>query len=444
MNKLKKYILVLIFIVAIIMITVISLNSINKEDNENIIIDNVDYNKPNSEVRKVKAINNFYSVKSCVESFYSYYKDVFLNEQDIEHYKVDIDLEQSKKETSNILFSMLDEEYIKEFNVTEENITKELPPYTDSIIMIDDMYENKQTQSTYTYFVYGRLINKHTSEVSNFSVIVKMDFNNKTFSILPENYMLSKNYINIQEGKNIKIENFDKIEDKVYNVFFDDNVSDEQYIKDLLNNYKNNALYDLEYCYNLLEDEYKNERFGSLESYKKYIDLKSRDIVLMEASKYKVYDNNGLKQYIVIDNKENYYIFIEENVMCYSIILDTYTVDLPEFLKKYNSGNEQTKVGMNIEKFIDSINEQDYKYAYSKLAESFKNNYYKNQEEFETYIKQNMFEKNEVKYENYKKEGNTHIYTLKISDKEGQNAKTMTIIMKLLEGTDFVMSFNIQ
>ena len=132
--------------------------------------------------------------------------------------------------------------------------------------------------------------------------------------------------------------------------------------------------------------------------------------------------------------------------MKYNIILDTYTIDLPEFIEKYNKGNDQVKVGMNIEKINNALNDQDYNYIYEKLDDSFKNNNFNTYQKFVEYAKSNFFKANEIEYEQFSKEGNTFIYELKLKSSEDENASTknMTIIMQLLEDTNFVMSFNIE
>ena len=68
---------------------------------------------------------------------------------------------------------------------------------------------------------------------------------------------------------------------------------------------------------------------------------------------------------------------MEEEVGKYSVVLDTYTIDLPEFIEKYNSANEKTKVGLNIQKVFDAINNEDYEYVYNKLDNTFKQTNFK-------------------------------------------------------------------
>ena len=128
--------------------------------------------------------------------------------------------------------------------------------------------------------------------------------------------------------------------------------------------------------------------------------------------------------------------------MNFSIILDTYTIDLPEFTEKYNSANENQKVALNIDKFMTAINAKDYKYAYNCLAGSFKNNYFKTEAEFENYAKANFYESNTVAYNTFETQGDLYTYSVTITDTKTANKKQKTFIMQLGEGTEFVMSFD--
>ena len=128
--------------------------------------------------------------------------------------------------------------------------------------------------------------------------------------------------------------------------------------------------------------------------------------------------------------------------MEYTLILDTYTIDLPEFLEKYNNSTDQQKVALNIDKFMQAINAKDYKYAYNCLADSFKNNYFKTQEEFENYAKENFYSSNNVEYNEFDTQGDVYTYSVILTDKETSEQKNKTFIVKLEEGTEFVLSFN--
>ena len=173
--------------------------------------------------------------------------------------------------------------------------------------------------------------------------------------------------------------------------------------------------------------------------------VKSAKYKPLELKSYKIDKNNDYTQYVLIDNLENYYIFRETSVMDYTVILDTYTIDLPEFLEKYENAKEEDKVILNLQKCFETLNNNDYKYVYNKLDATFKSNNFKTEADFEKYVKTNFFESNNAKSSNGKKQGDLYTYEVTITDKTEKNTKTVkkTFVMRLNEGTDFVMSFSI-
>ena len=124
--------------------------------------------------------------------------------------------------------------------------------------------------------------------------------------------------------------------------------------------------------------------------------------------------------------------------------MDSYTVDLPEFVEKYNKETDANKVLMNLEKVKGALNTKDYAYVYNKLDETFRKNKFPTRQSFEEYINKNLYSINNFEYNSVVKNGNVYITTAGINDSTGkQNAfKSITFIAKLLEGTDFVMSFS--
>ena len=130
--------------------------------------------------------------------------------------------------------------------------------------------------------------------------------------------------------------------------------------------------------------------------------------------------------------------------MQYAVILDTYTIDLPEFKEKYTNATAEQKVLLNIQKFFEAINNKDYKYAYHKLDNTFKANNFTGLEQFENYIKTNFFEQNKLAANEAEIQGDNYLYKITISDATSQdkNTVTKTFVMQLKEGTDFVMSFS--
>lgn len=221
------------------------------------------------------------------------------------------------------------------------------------------------------------------------------------------------------------------------------NVSTGDLLSTYFNRYKDDIFADLEKSYNTLDEEYRQKKFGNIDNYRAYLQERYQEIALSKIDSYKISDKNDeYTQYVCIDNNGNYYIFKETAIMQYTVMLDTYTIDLPEFLEKYNNGTEQQKVALNIEKFIQAINDKSYNYAYNCLADSFKNNYFRTQEEFETYVKTNFYEKNSVTCNSFEKQGELYTYSITITNTETNEQKNKTFIMQLGEETEFALSFD--
>ena len=61
-------------------------------------------------------------------------------------------------------------------------------------------------------------------------------------------------------------------------------------------------------------------------------------------------------------------------------------------------------------------------------------------------MNENFYENNEMEYLEFSEEGDTYIYSARVKNTQEENSegKEITIIMRLLEGTDFVMSFSME
>jgi len=115
---------------------------------------------------------------------------------------------------------------------------------------------------------------------------------------------------------------------------------------------------------------------------------------------------------------------------------------LHEFLEKYNKSRDEIKVGLNMEKVLEAINHKDYEYVYNKLDESYRNNTFGNLQQFEQFIKTKFYNRSDLEYLSNSIEGNVHMYTIKIKDMENEeNSNQTRIMMKLKEGTDFILTF---
>ena len=217
--------------------------------------------------------------------------------------------------------------------------------------------------------------------------------------------------------------------------------------------YKALMLSNTNEAYKYLDNEYRNLKYGSLQEYKDFIISNNDDINDFEMKAYSINEN----RYVCKDGKDNFYIFNVNKVLDYTVVLDTYTVDLPEFTEKYNKVSAQEKVALNINKVITALNYKDYKYIYNKLADSFKDDYFNNEEELKEYLSNKLYDNNEINFGKFSDEGNgIYTYQIELSEISNENEAAqegkgdnfarikMNIVMQLKEGTDFVMSFSIE
>lgn len=440
-NLIKILIIALVILLIVILIIALIYNRNKHKASPSVEIPEVSMD---TELKYVSNRNNYYVVKSCINIFYTYYNGIY-NSNEMSSLIMDEEttasLENVKKQDIEAVYNILDEDYKTYKNITLDNLTSKLPSINTNKIDITNMYVTEEDKNISIYFVYGYLIDTSSMQTSKFSMIVKIDMLNRTFSVLLEDYM-KENYNNIKVGENVDINYSNEIKSNDYNKFKFEIITDDAYIADIFSDFKQNMIYNDDEVYKNLDETYREKRFSDVKDFEEYVNNRIREITVMNLSKYQktIYDN--YTQYVCLTNKDEYIIINEISPMKYSFILDTYTIDLPEFLEKYNNSTDQQKVALNIDKFMQAINAKDYKYAYNCLADSFKNNYFKTQEEFENYAKENFYSSNNVEYNEFDTQGDVYTYSVILTDKETSEQKNKTFIVKLEEGTEFVLSFN--
>lgn len=433
MNKIKKliFILLLILFIAIIIVLTILISNKKTEVEKYIAIDmNEEYIEGNDDLYFYEYID----IKACLQIYVDR-----LNKNNFIYYEMNEDGEYAK--SSNIvqeemIYNLLSENYIKNNNITINNIYNYINIISEkkTVIPIKIDKVTDESSNVQTYMVKSIVISTNNKENYYYMyILINIDSNNTTFSIEP-----------VKEENNTKIENnIITIENKDLNTYNSVSLSNEDIIKDYINNYKMFLLSDVELAYNYLNEEYKQKRFKTLDDFKKHIENNKEKIESTRVYKYTVNYLEDGTEYICQDQYGRYYIFTEKKPLDYSVMLDTYTVDITKVSEKYNSANNLEKGGYNIEKCIEAINNKDYTYVYNKLYDEFKNNNYKTEESFKKVIKNKLFDTNVMKIVSTENEGNVYIYNLNIQDgTNSENQTNMKIIMQLKEGTDFAISFS--
>ncbi len=443
MEKSKKVLimlLILLIMIGIIVFALIQLEQANKSKTENDISQVEDIQGKSFE--EIKDYKTYFSVKEVINNYITYMKqingDEYVDTSRLNMTKAEI-AEAMQEDGLDAIKSILDDDYKK--NVSDNSIIqiqnqyKQNGTYDKEVtysLNIDNVYECQLTNNIIITLAEARLNGKELN------VLVKFDNKNNTYSMFLDDYVSKYNYNKNMDKKDFNISKNEIIKNSYNNnIKVDD--SEVYVITQYFSDFRMKMLNDTEVAYRELDSDYAQKKFGDYSNFQNYINENKESITYAGINKYQVVENSDNKEYICIDENGKYYIFVESGIGKYTVVLDTYTIDLPEFLTKYNSSNERIKVGMNIQKVFDAINDKDYEFVYNKLDSSFKQNNFKTLSEFKDYAEKNFVGK-QLKYDECQQQGSIYVFNITITDGTNQTGKN--VIMKLLDGTDFVMSFN--
>lgn len=384
----------------------------------------------------------YYRVKAIINNYIAYMKQVNGN-QDIETGKLDMAEDEIRttfqKQGINAIKEILDQQYIKEMSINDEAIKLEQDKYKQNNdtynLNIEEIFESDIAENIKIVLVNAKLNDK------DLQMMIKLDKSNNTYSIFLGDYIEKYNYNQNMKKEDINI-NTNTIEANSYNSKIKINATETYIVSQYFSEYRTKMINDTKKAYELLNEKYRQQKYGSYEKFEEYIKNNQENILYASIDKYQITEHDGAKEYVCVDTNGKYYIFMESNLTNYEVVLDTYTIDLPEFLEKYNKNSDEIKCGMNIQKLFDAINDGDYSYVYSKLDSTFKQNNFSNEEAFKRYAETYLKNK-ELKFEKCEKDGQIYIYNITLTE-DNQNTETKNFIMKLLENTDFVFSFNVE
>ena len=446
MKKNKKIIIciiaILIFVIIMILCALFYIKGINKENTNNTqSINQNEYIDGELEGKEVEIESNRTLSKSIIKNdYYTLIECTKIYQEAINNL-----IDNNNQENQQKLFNLLDDEYIQQENVNNSNLKNIFSNYTKFEMYIDEILKTQLSNTVSAYYINGKIRNITDSQINKYNIILKIDFGNNTFSVYPYEYIKNNQMQQLSENSVINIAIVKEITDKVDNKYKDQTNKYKTITIPYFEKMKTDLLYDQEYIYNLLDDEYKEKKFGNIDGFKNYIELNKKTFLNMEIQKYARYYYDGYTQYVALDNFGNYYIFNETSTMNYKILLDSYTIDQPEFIEKYDSASDVEKAGYDIDKFMTAINAKDYNYAYNHLAQTFKQNNFPTIDSFRTYIQNNFYARNEFEITNGTKEGNYYVYTVNILNAEQENSglKQKNFIVNVKEDREYELSFNI-
>lgn len=330
-------------------------------------------------------------------------------------------------------------EQLNTFCMVEKIINENIE--SGNIFYADKIYFQEYSSSEgYRLYIFGELFNQSNKIAKN--MFYAIDFDE-----LEGKYKISqmKEEIELSEFEQIAKNGTQKylITQNLTGEFLQEDITNNNIVKRYFEYYKLLILTKPEKAYSLINDEYKKIRFENYDNFYKYINNNIEIISNMKFNKFQINYYDDYTQYVSLSDSGNYYIFNVNTVMDFSVLLDQYIVDLPQFTTKYENSDVRIKVALNINKFIMGINDKNYNYINTLLADSFKNtNSITNNTELERFITNNFYSQNDIEFLTFEEQGSYYIYTASLKDKNSNEEKTIKLVVQLEEGTKFKMSFS--
>ena len=421
MKKIKILIISIIILILIIGVILMIFNNKNNNINEN-FANNVEVVSEKSEDNRSDiTTTNYYIIQKCISQYLG-----IINKNNPAYYRVNDNGENVKFVNEDYIkgriYDLLSENYINKNNITKNNVYSYVENITENVnfCMLDaKVIKNDNINQ---YIIYGFIESAENEFITNKYYIINLDENNNIFSVEP----ISKKYDNLND---ISVDNV-KIEKNENNKIPTVKINSETQCKNYLTEFKRMMLSNQEVAYEYLDKDYREKRFGNLNQFKNYINKNKDELKSLSVSEYLVNVYDDYTEFVCKDKSGIIYIFDAETPLKYTVKLDTYTIISDKYKSEYDSAETQKKVQMNIDKWVQMLNNRDYSSAYNLL---------------EKYMNENYSLQYSITYNEYKEENDISIMSITLKDILGKNetTKDLKIIMQLNNNYDFVMSFEI-
>ena len=288
LKRKKTLILLMIIVVIIIISIVVALLLLTTSNNEEVASNNTVSEENNNETEAEPQINEtkYYNITNVVRTY--------LGALDKSKYILSDGTNYSEDEsTKESIYNLLSTEYIESNNITVENVYDYVKDVNENITFVPLDMRISQGQNVDNFLVYGNIVYMDSQDLEKVYVIVNIDNTKNTFSIEP---------INSEEISNINDFKFestlDTIEKNYSNTYLNNNMSDEDISKEKFNNFKLLILRKSEDLFYLLNEEYRNKKFGDYNGFSQYIDSNYDRLRTINLSMYQVTEEDGYKQYV--------------------------------------------------------------------------------------------------------------------------------------------------
>lgn len=409
MNKKSfKIIIILLLVLAIVAIGIII---ILMQSNIDEVIEQQGINLEASyELEKVDRANFYITIKNIVNQYYYYSRNA-------------------------------NQEALQAVTVQESQNIQELAN-TDNFI-VKDIYYADLLENGVGYIEAAYTDANNTS--NSLYLKIYLDFQNQTFQI--EQVSQTDYETALEQGIQEMDRENNTIEKNQYNQFQEAlNVVEEDILSLYYEKYVYISINNPQESFEMLDEEYRLEKFNNdIQTYVDYLNLNIEDMRSDSVTSYTEQEENGYTKYEVQTTNGKTFIIKEFDFMQYSILLDNYTVQSEEVVEEYNELSSDSKVARNIRNIFTMLDNQDYEQVYSHLDNTFKQNNFPTIEQFEEYARNTFFETNYLGEMRAIQQGNIYVITVPYKERASAAAEERQKIffMQLLDGTDFVMSFEV-
>ncbi len=136
-------------------------------------------------------------------------------------------------------------------------------------------------------------------------------------------YLIDKDVFNNNEDSN----NREYLKNYQVNEIIPINMNEEQIARKYLAEYVKLIIVDPELAYDLLEPEYREERFNNINKFKDYFaNLLSDRFIDGNVKELNVTSKGSYKQFYIVDSNDNTFIFNEYSIMQYKVMFDIITI----------------------------------------------------------------------------------------------------------------------
>ena len=118
-----------------------------------------------------------------------------------------------------------------------------------------------------------------------------------------------------------------------------------------------------------------------------------------------------------------------------------------ETIDKLVNMTERDRIEYYCSEFIRNIDNGNYKSAYAVLNSKFKENYFKTEEEFISYVQTHFPKEIAIEYNNIERNGNTYVLWLNVSNAlavDSSKYDEMNVVIRENAVHDFELSFSVE